>query len=175
MGKILFGIARSKYMGSIVGFVFTYFPFLIPIKKVMQSKKAISFLHPKPVYQDHVLIIPRKIAKNIFALTSDDFIAIIDMAIHIRHGNRNDYSLVINGGDRQDVMQAHFHLFSGNLASKKGLHEEQGKAFLPPDEPFWKHLSGNIKDCLLHNGLSEKSFSMLVQFEADVDPKVYFI
>ena len=141
----------------------------------MQNKKAISFLHPKPIYQEHVLIIPRKIAKTIFALTSNDFVAVIDMAIKIRDGNRSDYSLVINGGDRQDVMQAHFHLFSENLASKKGLHKKQGKAFIPPDEPFWKHVSGNIRDYLLHNGLSEKSFSMLVQFEADAEPMVYFI
>ena len=100
MGKLLFRIARLKIMGTLVGFVIAYFPFLLPVKKVAQTKKAIAFKHPAPSYPDHILIIPRKIARTVFNLSSTDFLAVIDMAVKIRHGDDRDFVLVINGGSR---------------------------------------------------------------------------
>jgi len=35
MGVILFRIARLRIMGTLVGLIFTYFPFLIPVRKIM--------------------------------------------------------------------------------------------------------------------------------------------
>jgi len=175
MGKILFRIARIKIMGTLIGFVFAYLPFIVPVKKIMQTKKAVSFYHPAPSYPDHVLIIPRKIARNIFRLSDEDFLEIIEMGIKIRNGDNRDFVLLINGGKRQDVMQAHFHLFTGDLVSQKELSKEAGKNFSHPDRLFWKQIFSDLHNLLKQNGISEKSFSMFIQFKGDAGPVVYFI
>ena len=175
MDKILFRIARMKFTGSLIGLALAYLPFIVPVKKIIKNKNVISFFHPVPTYPDHVLIVPRKVARNLFALSSDDFISVVDMAIKIRKDNRQDYTLLINGGDRQDVMQAHFHLFSGNTALKKGLLKEVGNPFLSDQKHFWKQVSDNWEEYLSRNGLTVMSFSVLIQFEADAYPLVYFI
>jgi hypothetical protein len=40
------------------------------------------------------------------------------MAVKIRKGDDRDFVLLINCGDRQEVKQAHFHLFTANLTSR---------------------------------------------------------
>ena len=119
MGKFLFRISRLKIMGTFVGFILTYFPYVVPVKKIMQNRKAVSFKHPSPTYENHILIIPRKIAHTVFCLSDEDFLAIMEMAIKIHEDSIDDFVLLINGGKRQDVMQAHFHLFTGNLVAQK--------------------------------------------------------
>lgn len=175
LGKFLFRIARIKAMGSLVGFVVAYFPFLIPIKKIRQSRFAVSIKHPVASYPDHVLIIPRKLARNVFCLSADDFVQVIDMAEEIRSKDDGDFALLINGGNRQDVMQAHFHLFSGNMVMKKGLPYEAGKAFVTQDIHFWEQIIPNLRGVLKDNAVTEESFSVLIQFEKSVNPSVYFI
>ena len=175
MGKILFRIARLKIMGTVVGFIFAYLPFLIPIKKIIQNKKAVAFYHPSASYPNHILIIPRKISRNIFCLSENDFYEIYEMAIKIRGVDKNDYVLLINGGKRQDVMQAHFHLFTGNLVLQKGLSKEKRKIIVQSDLLFWQNISSGLHGLLRENEISETAFSMFVQFENDVEPSIYFI
>lgn len=175
MGKLLFRIARLKALGTFVGMVFSYCPFLVPVKKIMQSNKAVSFKHPSASYPNHVLIIPRKIARSIFYLTYEDFLAIIDMAIKIRHDYKGDFALIINGGKRQDVMQTHFHLFTGNIVIQKRLNKEMGKTFLPTDSLFWQNVVFSLHDLISQYGMTEESFSMLIQFDMNYEPMLYII
>lgn len=175
MKKLLFRIARLKIMGTFVGFIFTYFPFLVPVKKILQNEKAVSFNHPVASYPNHILIIPRKIARNIFYLSDEYFLEIIEMAIKIREKDSRDFVLLINGGKRQDVMQAHFHLFTENLVSKKEFDKETGKTFSISDRLFWKQIVSDLHDLLKKYKVSETSFSMFIQFEHNVDPSLYFI
>ena len=139
-------------MGTLVGFVITYLPFLIPVKKIIQNKKAVSFYHPSASYPNHILIIPRKIVRNIFCLSENDFYEIFEMAIKIRGTDGNDFVLLINGGQRQDVMQAHFHLFTGNLVLQKGLPKEKGIIITQSDKLFWKNISSGLHDLLKKYG-----------------------
>ena len=175
LGKLLFRIARIKAMGTFVGFVFAYCPFLIPIKKIRKNRYAVSMRHPVAAYPNHVLIIPRKIARNIFRLSASDFVEIIRMAEEIRNGDNRDFVLFINGGNRQDVMQAHFHLFTGNIAVEKGLTRDTGKTFNPQDISFWEYTLSNLRGLLEENAVPEQSFSILIQFEKGINPVVYFI
>ena len=169
MGKLLFRIARLKIMGTFVGFILTYFPFVVPVKKIIQNKKAVSFKHPSASYPNHILIIPRKIARNIFCLSDDDFLAVIEMAVKIREKDNRDFVLLINGGKRQEIMQAHFHLFTDNLVFRMNLPKETGKPFSQSDK------LSNLHESLKQHEISEKSFSMFIQFENGFDPSVYFI
>ena len=164
MGKFLFHIARVKMAGAFVGFIFTYLPFLIPIRKTMQNDKVVAMPHPAAAYLDHILLIPRKLAANIFCLSARDFIRVIEMATEIRREDDRDFVLLINGGDRQEVMQAHFHLYTGN----ESAHQ---KASLP-FEIFYE-VRFDLHDILKKNGISEKSFSLIIQFEANNNPVVY--
>jgi len=175
VAKRLFGLAKHKSVGRLIGTAFAYFPYLIPVNKIAQSKKAVAFYHPSPSYPEHVLIIPRKVARTVFSLSTDDFCAVIEMAARIRRDMAADYSIVINGGDRQDVMQAHFHLFSGNLALKKGLDKGAGMVLPPDGEVFWERLAANMNDSIVRSGLTPQSFSLLVQVAADTDVLVYFV
>ena len=175
MKKLLFRIARLKIMGTFVGFSLTHFPFLVPVKKIMQNKKAISFHHPSPSYPDHILIIPRKIARNIFCLSAEDVIEVIEMAVKIRARDDRDFVLLINGGKRQDVMQAHFHLFTDNLVSRKMMDMGTGKAFSLSDKLFWEQAMSGLHDLLKYERASETAFSMFVQFAKGAEPVLYFI
>ena len=175
MGAFLFRIARLNIMGTFVGFILAHFPFIVPVKKIKQNEKAISFRHPSPTYPNHILIIPRKIARTVFYLSDEDFSAITEMAIKIRENDSSDFVLLINGGERQDVMQAHFHLFTGNLAFQKKLNKEAGLKLLPSRQLFWKEIASSLHDTLVHCGVSESSFSMFIQFENNSEPLVYFI
>ena len=162
-------------MGTFVGFIFTYLPFLVPIRKIKQNSFAVSMKHPVASYPNHVLIIPRKLARSVFCLSANDFIKIIEMAKEIRNGDDRDFALLINGGNRQDVMQAHFHLFTGNLVSKKGLSRETGNTFNPEDTNFWKQIISNLRELLKENFVTEQSFSVLMQFEQGINSSVYFM
>lgn len=184
MGKFLFHIARCKIMGSFVGLIFAYFPFLVPVKKIMQNKKAVAFKHPSPAYPNHILIIPRKIARNMFCLSEEDFLGVIEMAVKIRLVFKNDDSdsvVLINGGKKQDVMQAHFHLFAGNIAAQKDLSKEIGNTFISSDgsdktdKIFWEQIVSNLHNLLKQYNISETSFSMVIQFEKAFDPTAYTV
>lgn len=161
-------------MGTFTGFVFAYFPFLVPVRKVMQNKRVVSFYHPAPSYTEHILIIPRKIAKTVFSLSADDFLAVIAMATQIRRGKTGDFSLLINGGGRQDVKQTHFHLFTGNTAAEKGLKKEDGM-LLSNDETFWGETVYNLKNLLSQKNISQNNFSILIQFTGINEPYLYFL
>ena len=175
VGKFLFRVARLKAMGTLVGFVIAYFPFLIPVKKIIQNSKAVSFKHPLASYPNHILIIPRKIARSIFYLSAEDFYEIFQMAIKIRKGDNNDFVLLINGGKRQDVMQAHFHLFTGNLVSQKGLAKERSEQFSQSNKLFWERVVIDLHGLMKKHKVSEAAFSMFIQFENGVHTTAYFI
>jgi len=165
MSKFLFRIARIKSLGTLIGLTFAHFPFLIPIKKIMQNKKVVSFAHPAATYPEHVLIIPRKIVRTVFHLSLEDFDAIFEMAAKIRHGDNRDFVLLINGGKRQDVMQAHFHLFTGNFAAEKGLTKETYSPFLFSD----------LQDILVEQYVYGDPFSLVFQFENGAVTMMHFV
>jgi|GEM_PF-788558 len=117
MNKCLLRVARFKFTGAFVGFLFAYLPFLVPLKKIYEDENFIAAAHPSPSYPGHTLIIPRKVARDMFRLTAGDFHGAVETAKKIRAGG-GDFTLMINGGSRQDVMQAHFHLFACRAAER---------------------------------------------------------
>ena len=171
IGKLLFRIARLKILGVFVGIAFAYFPFLIPVRKIEQNKKVVAFRHPAASYPDHILIIPRKIARTMFHLSGEDFLEAIEMAMRIRGKDNADFVLVINGGKRQDVMQAHFHLFTGNWVASKGLCTKWDANFLRSKES----IGSSLRNILKRLNVPEEEFSLVFQFENDADPAACFI
>jgi len=162
-------------MGTLIGFMFAYCPFLIPIKKLLVNASAVSFPHPSPSYKDHILIIPRKVARNMFALSANDFVEIVSMAIKIREHDDRDYVLLINGGNRQDVMQAHFHLLTGNWITQNKLPGSRGQVLHHPDKDIWTSFVLGPHKLLSEYGVSGEAFSVVIQFEKNALPTFYVI
>ncbi len=122
MGKVskkLFSVAKSPFGDLMVGTVFEKFSGLLPIKKIVETDKIIAFWHPKPFWEDHILIVPKKAIKGLIDVNDKDFEYIIEVYKVVRNlikklgWQKSGYTLLTNGGLRQEVNQLHFHLTRG--------------------------------------------------------------
>lgn len=69
---------------------------------------------------------------------------------------------------------AHFHLFKGDIKGKK-IKREKGLVMQNDDIIFWENVLCNLRCHLEESGVTEKSFSTIIQFYGDTEPVVYFI
>jgi len=122
MKSLLFKISKSKIGDLIVGIAFGKLSKLLPLDKIIESDKAIAFWHPKPFYKTHILIVPKKAIKNISLIKDEDleYIAecysLINKVVVKLNLEKGGYSVITNGGNRQEVNQIHFHLYSNENA-----------------------------------------------------------
>lgn len=119
--KLLFNIAKAPFMSKFIGTAFRYFSWAIPIKKVYNSKDVIAFYHPKPSYENHIIISPKRAIENLQQMSTEGFenyfvqIWNVVKDIHATHPEyRDSFALVANGGKRQKVSQMHFHMFTNH-------------------------------------------------------------
>lgn len=119
--RLLFKIAKAPFMGKIVGYVFQYCSWVIPVKKVYNSKEIIAFYHPRPSYKNHVIISPKRVVRNLQQMVQDRFsryfVKVWEAAndICVRNpGYKDSFVMVANGGKRQEVQQVHFHMFANH-------------------------------------------------------------
>jgi histidine triad (HIT) family protein len=116
---LFFRIARSKPGRLIIGWIFTHMSFIIPVKRLRETKKLVAFHHPAPIYPVHILLVPKKNIGNLVELEDEDddylkevfqiarsLVVELDLA-------ETGYRLILNGGKYQDIPQLHFHLISG--------------------------------------------------------------
>ena len=119
IAKSLFSLAKTPVGDSIAGLAFGKFSKLLPVKKLINNKYVIAFWHPKPFWEKHILIVPKKPIKTLASLKEEDLVYIKEVfktAVKIVEKldwNKKEYSLLVNGGKRQEVNQIHFHLISG--------------------------------------------------------------
>jgi diadenosine tetraphosphate (Ap4A) HIT family hydrolase len=116
LSRLAFKIALHPVVGSFVGYGFEYAAKFLPVQTLFLTPKTIVFYHPRPAWQTHYLIVPRKKIKNLFWLTEasrheyfQDLLLCAAKVIRERLEPRH-YALIVNGGKRQDVLQVHFHL-----------------------------------------------------------------
>lgn len=119
MSRKLFALAKTPLGDLIVGIAFGKLSSLLPVKKVKETDKVLAFWHPKPYWEKHILIVPKKAIKKITSLTNEDyeymneaFVVAKEIVEELRW-EKEGYSLLVNGGKRQEVNQLHFHLNSG--------------------------------------------------------------
>jgi len=117
--KKLFSLAKSPLGDLIVGLAFGKFSKLLPVKRIVDNDRVIAFWHPKPFWEKHILIIPKKPIKKLTTVTEDDLPYIAEIYRVVKQivtdlgWDKGGYSLITNGGSRQEVNQLHFHLCSG--------------------------------------------------------------
>lgn len=119
----IFDFSKTPIGDLIVGLVFGKFSKLLPVKKVRETDLVIAFWHPKPFWKKHIVLVPKKAVKSLTSLTPDDskYIAEIYLVAKdiVKDLRWDGYTILINGGNRQEVGQIHFHLQSGEQLNQK--------------------------------------------------------
>jgi len=120
IAKALFKLARRPMMGSIVGFGLSYLHRLVPIKRVKNTATILAFHHPRPFWNTHMLVIPKRPIRTLIDLIQEqnrhylgDVLFAARDLVREHRLDREEFVLCVNGGPYQDVYQVHFHLLRG--------------------------------------------------------------
>lgn len=117
--SIFISFARSKFAHYLVGWIFAHMSFALPVSRLHETDTLLAFYHPRPSYDVHILLVPKKTIVNLTELDSSDaeFLVHVFQTVQILVKelklNETGYRLLVNGGKFQDVPQLHFHLISG--------------------------------------------------------------
>mgnify|MGYP003402554732 CR=1 FL=1 len=94
------------WVRCLIGWVFEYMSFAIPVNRLRETETLMAFHHPKPSYLFHVLL----------ELDSTDSAFLTDLYSTVQslvdEFHLPAYRLIVNGGEYQDFPQLHFHLIS---------------------------------------------------------------
>ena len=105
------------FFAPLIGWIFAHMSFAIPVKRLRETGTLLAFYHPKPAYQFHVLLVPKKSVASLKELDSKDSAFLIDLYATVQslvdEFGLTTYRLIVNGGEYQDFPQLHFHLVSG--------------------------------------------------------------
>jgi len=81
-----------------------------------------AFHHPKPAYQFHVLLVPKKSIVSLKEFDPRDSAFLVDLYSAVQslvdEFHLPAYRLIVNGGEYQDFPQLHFHLISDNVGAR---------------------------------------------------------
>ena len=131
----LFGVAKSTLGKFLVQLGFTTpLSKILPVKKVYEDKNVLAFHHPKPFWETHIVIVPKKSIGNLDEARDEDLEFIGRIAKVARdlvkqfELNKLGYRLLTNGGKYQKVKYLHFHLGAG----KQLLVDEEGSGNSTP-------------------------------------------
>jgi len=96
--------------------MFEHMSFAIPVRRLRETETLLAFYHPKPAYQFHVLLVPKKSVASLKEFDSKDSAFLIDLYSIVQslvdEFQLSAYRLIVNGGEYQDFPQLHFHLIS---------------------------------------------------------------
>jgi len=105
-----------RFLAPLIGWIFTYMSFLIPVNRLRETSNLISFYHPSPSYKFHVLIVPKRQIPSLASLDPQDTTFLTDLYTTVQNlvneFQLKAYRLVVNGGEYQDFPHLHFHLIS---------------------------------------------------------------
>ena len=100
----------------IIGWIFEYMSFAIPVKRLRETDSLMAFYHPKPSYDFHILLIPKKAVASLQELDTKDSAFLMELYSTVQslidEFQLPVYRLIVNGGEYQDFPQLHFHLVS---------------------------------------------------------------
>ena len=114
--KYLFGLLRLRIWKGIIGWIFAYMSFVIPVQRLRETETLLAFHHPQPNYPVHILIVPKRPYPHLLALEAVDISLLTDLFQTVQslvrefQLDRGGYRLITNGGIYQDIPHLHFHL-----------------------------------------------------------------
>ena len=124
MGKFLYSIAKTCVGGLILHWIFAYFSFIIPGKRLAERDSVLAFHHPSPSYPLHILIVPKSKLRSLVDLPSKDHLfevelfSLVNELVKMFNLESKRYRLIVNGGNAQEVDHLHFHLISDDLGDE---------------------------------------------------------
>lgn len=134
-------MAKSHGMGKMIGMAFQYGSWAIPVKTIIPNKDVFVFGHPQPSYPNHIILSPKKPIQTLKHLLASHFNIYFEqiwaaaMEVHRKHPEIYDsFTLVANGGKRQEVQQVHFHMFTNHSMVKETADETNDKNVFYRDE-----------------------------------------
>lgn len=105
-----------RYFTPLIGWIFAHMSFAIPVKRLRETDTLMAFHHPKPSYQFHVLLLPKKAVPSLKEFDPADTTFLADLCSTVQslvdEFQLTAYRLIVNGGEYQDFPQLHFHLVS---------------------------------------------------------------
>jgi histidine triad (HIT) family protein len=139
IAKMLFRFAKRPFMGTLVGTGLAYAHWLLPIRRVKNTRTVLAFHHPKPFWKTHILLIPKRPIHTLLDLSHPekasyfrDVLLTARDVVKERAEHHRGFLLCVNGGPRQEVQQVHFHLSTG----EQYVTPVEGDA--PPDKTFYR-------------------------------------
>lgn len=121
--RLLFKLSKAPFMGKMVGTVFRCCSWAVPVKKIYNSKEIIAFYHPRPSYENHIIISPKRAVRDLQQLASESYSIYcvklwkaVKEIVELHPEYKDSFALVANGGKRQEVGQVHFHMFTNHEA-----------------------------------------------------------
>jgi histidine triad (HIT) family protein len=110
------------WLRGLIGWIFEYMSFAIPVERLRETQTLLAFHHPKPSYAFHVLLVPKKAVATLMDLDPQDTAFFTDLYSSVQslvdEFHLSSYRLIVNGGEHQDFPQVHFHLISDVQRSK---------------------------------------------------------
>lgn len=125
MIRFLYSIAKTWFGGLILHWIFAYFSFFIPGKRLVETDSVLAFHHPSPSYPLHILIVPKSKYSSLVDLPSNDHIfevelfRVVNDLVKMFNLESKGYRLIVNGGNAQEVDHLHFHLISDDIVDEK--------------------------------------------------------
>jgi histidine triad (HIT) family protein len=116
------------FLAPLVGWIFTYMSFVIPINRLRETETLMAFYHPKPAYPFHVILVPKRQVTSLMELDPSDSAFLHDLYSTVQslvdEFHLQAYRLIVNGGEYQDFPHLHFHLISDvGTTSRSSLQE----------------------------------------------------
>ena len=120
ISSLLVNLARSKQLKRLIGWTFTHMNRVIPGKRLYETELLMAIRHPKPVYATHILLIPKLPYPSFLEIPPEEVGAFMQdlqraVASLVESLALEEFRLIVNGGEYQDVPHLHFHLVSGDL------------------------------------------------------------
>ena len=117
-----------RYFEPLIGWIFANMSFILPVKRLRETETLMAFHHPRPSYQFHVLLVPKKAVPSLSDFDSKDTSFLSDLYSTVQsiveEFHLAAYRLIVNGGEYQDFPQLHFHLISNvGIGSRPSLQE----------------------------------------------------
>ncbi len=123
--KVLFSLARTRWMGGLLRFGIRTMSFAIPLKRLRETPTLLAFDHPSPAYPVHILLVPKQAYASLMELPPEDSNFLRDLFETVQSLVRElglaegGYRLIANGGAYQEAPVLHFHLVSEQPREEK--------------------------------------------------------
>ncbi len=91
-----------------------------PVVKVRETANVLAFLHTRPAYETHVVVIPKRHIASLVALTDEDDGLILELLKVVREvaadlvGEKGACRVITNLGSYQDSKHLHWHVVHGS-------------------------------------------------------------